>query len=148
MSEGELDSGDWVSTVQGAHLAGRRTSDTRPEIELRRAVHRLGLRFRLRRRLAGLTTPDFVLPGPRVAVYVDGCFWHGCPTHGARSFRGPNRRLWEQKISDNRARDARNTRILTEDRWTVMRFWECQVRTDPAACAARVLEAVRRRHSS
>jgi DNA mismatch endonuclease, patch repair protein len=120
---------------------GRRTSDTRPEISLRRAVHGLGLRFRLRRRLLGVTTPDFVLPGPMVAVYVDGCYWHGCPVHGTVTFKGPNRHLWEQKISANRARDESNVRLLNLEGWTVLRFWECQVKADASACAAQVRAA-------
>lgn len=77
----------WVPTSAGAHLRGRRTEDTAPELILRRAVHALGFRFRLRRRLAGCR-PDFVMPRHRVAVFVDGCFWHNCPQHGPKEFRG------------------------------------------------------------
>jgi hypothetical protein len=80
----------WVATPEGDHLRGRRVRDTRPEVALRKAVHRLGLRFRLHQRVAPRCTADFVLPRYHVAVFVDGCFWYGCPKHGPKMFRGPN----------------------------------------------------------
>lgn len=83
--------GEWTATRDGAHLRGRLSSNTSPELALRRAVHRLGLRFRLHTPVAGCR-PDFVLPGSQVAVFVDGCFWHSCPLHGATAFKGPKRR--------------------------------------------------------
>lgn len=132
---------EWVPTVEGEHLRGRRVRDTTPELRLRRAVHALGLRFRLQRRLAQGCTADFVLPGPRVAVFVDGCFWHGCPQHGAKRFRGPNAEKWATKIATNRARDARNTEAAQAAGWTVLRIWECQIRRDVGACALRVRSA-------
>ncbi|GHH83282.1 hypothetical protein GCM10018781_69970 [Kitasatospora indigofera] len=80
----------WVRTEAGPHLRGRVTRNTRPEVVLRQRVHAFGLRFRLHVPLASRCTPDFVLPRHRVAVFVDGCFWHGCPEHGPREFRAPN----------------------------------------------------------
>ncbi|TPG14171.1 hypothetical protein EAH86_18225 [Pedococcus bigeumensis] len=65
-------------------MAGRRRESTAPEVLLRHAVHAAGGRFRLYPRLGKGCTPDFVLPGRRVAVFVDGCFWHGCPEHGRK----------------------------------------------------------------
>jgi DNA mismatch endonuclease (patch repair protein) len=131
----------WVSTEKSGHLRGRRVRDTAPEVALRRAVHRLGLRFRLQRRVAARCRADFVLPRYRVAVFVDGCFWHGCPVHGPADFRGPNAPLWRAKIETNRARDLRNTEAAESENWTVLRVWECEIRTDVEQAALRVYEA-------
>ena len=131
----------WVSTEKGTHLRGRRSRDTSPEIALRRAVHRLGLRFRLQRKVAPRCTADFVLPRYRVAVFVDGCFWHGCPVHGPKSFRGPNAERWNEKLASNRSRDLRNNDAAQAAGWTVVRVWECEVRRDVATAAFRVAEA-------
>lgn len=128
----------WTSTDAGSHLRGRRSRDTRPEVELRHAVHRLGLRYRLQRRVAPRCTADFVLPRHRVAVFVDGCFWHGCPTHGPKTFRGPNAGLWTAKIETNRARDQRNTVAATSAGWTVVRIWECEVRSSAERAALEI----------
>lgn len=134
---------EWESTEEGAHLRGRRTRDTGPELALRRAVHALGLRFRLHRTVVRRCTPDFVLPRWRLAVFVDGCFWHGCPDHSPVRFRGPNAARWEAKIITNRARDERNSAAVREAGWKVLRVWECAVRRDVHAAARRVLEAAR-----
>jgi hypothetical protein len=79
----------WVSTERGAHLAGRRKVNTAPEVLLRKAVHAAGGRFRLHRQIAKGCTPDFVLPSRHIAVFVDGCFWHGCPEHGRKTPGSP-----------------------------------------------------------
>ena len=94
----------------------------------------LGLRFRVQKAVLPRCTPDFVLPRHRIAVYVDGCFWHGCPVHGPKDFRGPNRDRWAAKLDQNRDRDRRNTSRLEEAGWTVLRFWECEVRDDLDRC--------------
>ncbi|MFC4912302.1 very short patch repair endonuclease [Actinomadura gamaensis] len=137
--DGQIDRG-WVSTPEGEHLRGRRVRDTKPELALRRAVHRLGLRFRVQQRLVPHCTVDFVLPRHRVAVFVDGCYWHGCPQHGPKGFRGPNAERWEEKIATNRARDARNTAAVEAEGWTVVRVWECEIRSDVRQAALRVAE--------
>jgi DNA mismatch endonuclease, patch repair protein len=134
----------WVSTAEGAHLRGRGVRNTAPEMALRRAVHSLGLRFRLQRTLAGRCRPDIVFPGPRVAVFVDGCFWHGCPQHGPSRFKGPNAELWKTKIATNQARDIRTNTALSDAGWQVVRVWECEVRRDVSEAAQRVAAAVRR----
>lgn len=114
--------------------------DTVPEILLRKAIHAAGGRFRLQRRLAPGCTPDLVLPGRRVAVFVDGDYWHGCPEHGRRRpFTGPNAELWETKMRRNRERDVRSTYIAETLGWTVVRVWECQVIANPDRVAARIL---------
>jgi DNA mismatch endonuclease, patch repair protein len=130
----------WVSTSAGRHLSGRSRVDTTPERTLRRAVHSLGLRFRLHRKVARGCTPDFVLPRFRIAVFVDGCFWHGCERHGRKTFDGPNAALWEDKLRRNRERDERANSLAREAGWTVLRLWECDVLADPQA-AARLVAA-------
>src|SRR4051794_39660164 len=81
---------DWVSTPRGsASLAGRTSRDTTPEIVLRRQLHRLGLRYRLHPRLGSRLTADLVFRSARVVVFVDGCFWHGCPIHSRWRPNGP-----------------------------------------------------------
>lgn len=139
----QLSEKKWVATDQGAHLRHRKTKNTGPEVKLRSAVHALGLRFRLHRRVVGRCTPDFVLPRWQVAVFVDGCFWHGCPKHSPRQFRGPNKTRWEEKLVTNRMRDSRNNQLLTNAGWRVIRIWECEIRTDVNEAAARVSEFVR-----
>lgn len=132
----------WVSTSRGRHLSGRRNADTAPELELRRALHAAGARFRLHRSLAKGCTPDIVLPGRRLAVFVDGCFWHGCPTHGRKGpWVGPNALLWADKMSRNRERDIRSSKRASDLGWRPVRLWECEVQVDAAAAARRVLEA-------
>ncbi|SCF34701.1 T/G mismatch-specific endonuclease [Micromonospora viridifaciens] len=134
----DADSRGWVSTEAGAHLRGRRVRDTGPEVALRQAVHSLGLRFRLQRPVVGRCKPDLVFARRRLAVFVDGCFWHGCPQHGPKAFRGPNADRWRQKLRDNQARDHRNNAALAEAGWRVLRLWECEIRADVAAAARRV----------
>jgi DNA mismatch endonuclease (patch repair protein) len=111
-----------------------------PEIKLRKALHAAGARFRLHRHLAKGCTPDLVLPGRHVAVFVDGCFWHNCPKHGRkRPWAGPNADLWSGKMRRNHERDERSTGIAQELGWQVFRVWECEVRRECSDVVARVL---------
>lgn len=128
----------WTATEKGSHLKGRRSRDTRPELELRRELHRRGFRFRLHRRLAAGCNPDIVLPRYRLAVWVDGCFWHGHSKHKWTPRSGPNADLWAEKIAANRARDRRAVLLATEQGWLSLRVWECEVLADPRAVADRV----------
>lgn len=125
-----------------AIMQRNRRRDTAQEVAIRSALHAMGLRFRVDYpiRCAGgrPIRPDIVFTRARVAVFVDGCFWHGCPTHG----RTPksNTSYWEAKIELNQNRDARQTAALESAGWTVVRLWE----HEPVdAAAAAVLERVR-----
>jgi DNA mismatch endonuclease, patch repair protein len=140
---GDYLAGTWTATPEGEHLRGRRTRNTKPELALRRAVHAMGLRFRVHRTVAPRCTPDFVLPRYRLAVFVDGCFWHGCPAHSPAQFRGPNAARWEQKLSTNRERDRRNNQAAEEAGWHVVRVWECEIRRDVSVAAKRILRAAK-----
>lgn len=106
-------------------MQGNRRKDTKPEVALRSALHRRGLRFRkdYRMDLAGARVrPDVVFTRRRVAVFVDGCFWHGCPIH----FVPPksNGWYWEPKLRRNRERDELAVRALAAAGWQVVRIWE------------------------
>ena len=101
-----------------------RGKDTRPELVLRSALWRSGLRYRLGRTVLG-TRPDLVFPKNRVAVFVDGCFWHGCPEHYTRPRSSSG--FWAQKLRANVDRDARQTSTLESAGWRVVRVWEHDV---------------------
>lgn len=146
--------GKWVSTTSGRHLRGRRKESTEPELLLRKALHAQGARFRVHRTLARGCTPDVVLSGRRIAVFVDGDYWHGCPEHGRKvPFSGPNAKLWTEKMRRNAERDERSTTLARDAGWTVVRLWECTIREDAVACARAALDGqslppVRRADSS
>jgi DNA mismatch endonuclease, patch repair protein len=118
-----------------------RSRDTAAELALRRLLHARGLRYRVDAPpLAGLRRrADLVFAGPRVAVFVDGCFWHGCPEHGRRR-TGVNEWYWPGKIAGNVARDRDTDRRLADAGWRVVRVWE---HDDVDRAADRVEAAVR-----
>lgn len=97
--------------------------DTGPEIALRRALWHAGLRYRVRPRIPG--RPDFAFVGRKIAVFVDGCFWHGCPEHYKAS--ATNVAFWSEKIARNQQRDREVELTLTKLGWTVLRYWEHEV---------------------
>jgi DNA mismatch endonuclease (patch repair protein) len=116
--------------------------DTRPEIALRRELHRRGLRYRVDVPLqATRRRADLVFSKARVAVFVDGCFWHSCPSHG--TMPKANRNWWAAKLEMNRRRDADTNRRLKENGWQVIRVWEHEPPTVAATRIARVLNARR-----
>jgi DNA mismatch endonuclease (patch repair protein) len=102
-----------------------RRTDTKPEVALRSALHRLGYRFRKDYRIqvdGGWVRPDIVFTKQKVAVFLDGCFWHGCPDHG----RVPsvNTWYWQPKLRRTQERDSANTAALDARGWRVVRLWE------------------------
>jgi len=102
------------------------TSNTGPEMTLRRALHRFGFRYRTNH--PGLPgRPDIVFPRLKKAIFVHGCFWHG---HRCRKGRLPKSRLgyWEQKIEANRQRDRRSLRLLRKSGWSVLVVWQCELK--------------------
>lgn len=130
----------WTSTKAGKHLAGRKKVNTTPEVELRKALHAAGVRFRLHRQVAKGCTPDLVLPRHSLAIFVDGCFWHGCPEHGRKTpWSGPNAALWEEKMRRNAERDQRSTQLAAEHGWLPVRIWECDIRQDVEQVVAELL---------
>lgn len=133
----------WISTAAGSHLAGRQKTNTEPELLLRRSLHALGFRYSLHRRLAKGCTPDLLMTRYRLAIFVDGDFWHGCPEHGRTQFEGPNAPLWVEKIRRNRDRDRRADELARANGYRPVRVWECEVRRDPQAAAMRVAALAR-----
>src|SRR5665647_2200865 len=124
-------------------MRGNRKTGSRPEAGLRRELHGRGLRYRNNpavRTSVGLVRPYLVFSGPKVAVFVDGCFWHSCPAHGTTP--GTNRGYWEPKLRRNRERDRLVTDALTAEGWVVVRVWEHELL---ASAASAVETAVRAR---
>ena len=132
------------SPAASASMRANRRRDTTPERRLRSALHRLGLRFRVdlpidtrERRVR----PDIVFTKSRVAVFVDGCFWHGCPEHGRQP--QANASYWESKLRKNIARDLEDSRLLHHSGWTVVRVWEHYPVPDAIAAVKSALSGVR-----
>lgn len=132
------------SEAASHRMRATRGRDTAAELSLRRALFKRGLRFRVDYALPGLLRrrADIAFPRARVAVFVDGCFWHGCPRHGTRP--KANAGFWHQKIEANRARDENTNARLRLIGWAVLRVWEHEV----SDVVARTVESeVRRRRS-
>lgn len=129
---------DVLSKAQRKYCMSRiRGKNTKPELILRKALWSNGLQYRLKHSLFG--KPDIIFPGKRLTVFVDGCFWHGCPEH----FQMPevNRAFWEQKLAKTKARDEDVNRTLKQKSWKVLRFWEHEIKTDLSGCVDKVSQA-------
>nr|WP_026422604.1 very short patch repair endonuclease [Actinokineospora inagensis] len=118
-------------------MRGNKGKDTRPELALRSLLYHRGLRYRVDARpLAEIRRKaDVVFPSDRLAVFVDGCFWHGCPEHYRPAVKKAE--FWRDKITGNRARDADTNDTLLAAGWQVLRIWEHE---DPASAAERVIQ--------
>lgn len=125
-------------------MQSNKSRDTKPELALRSAVHALGLRYRVDARpLKALRRrADLVFPRAKVAVFLDGCFWHGCPVH--HTVAAANASFWAEKVSTNRARDSDTDAKLAEAGWVSVRVWEHE---DPVEAAERVRAVVRERRA-
>lgn len=123
-------------------MTANRGKDTGPEKAIRSVLHARGRRFLKHRQvLPGLRcSADVVFFSARVAVFVDGCFWHRCPAHA--TWPRANREWWERKFAVIVARDRRNDRVLREAGWLVVRIWEHE---DPAEAADRIETALESR---
>ena len=118
--------------------------DTAPEWALRRVLHARGRRYRLCYPVPGLPrrTIDIAFPGPKVAVFVDGCFWHGCPEHGTDP--KANDVWWAEKLARNVERDRETDAALVARSWRVVRVWEHE---DASEAADRVEDVLRARRA-
>ncbi len=133
----------WASSPGArARMQSNKSRDTKPELALRSAVHALGLRYRVSAKPLGdlRRTADLVFPRAKVAVFLDGCFWHGCPEH--HTVASANARFWAEKVEGNRARDRDTDGRLAAAGWVSVRIWEHE---DPRTAARRVDEVVRAR---
>ncbi|MEW6404410.1 MAG: very short patch repair endonuclease [Chloroflexota bacterium] len=113
--------------------------DTAPEKALRSALHGMGLRFRIDGKLIKELNRrvDIVFQTAKVAVFVDGCFWHGCPIHGTQA--RANAEFWSSKIKRNQERDLETTRLLKKAGWKVVRVWEHE---DPIKASRKIFQIV------
>jgi DNA mismatch endonuclease (patch repair protein) len=116
----------WASTpATRASMLANRSTDTRPEKALRSALHAAGFRYRKNYRIDLHTVkprPDIVFTRAKVAVFVDGCYWHSCPEHGTVPAR--NHEYWTPKLARNVERDREQDAALRDAGWTVVRIWE------------------------
>ncbi|MFE0960105.1 very short patch repair endonuclease [Streptomyces fungicidicus] len=135
--------GSWASSAaRRRNMQAIRSRDTKPEWLIRRLVHAQGLRYRVGAKpLPDLRrTADLVFRPAKVAVFIDGCYWHGCPEH----YVPPKTNIgyWSDKVARNIARDRDTDRRLADAGWAVLRFWEHE---PSAECAARIAEEVQKR---
>lgn len=133
----------WASSLAARKtMQANRGRDTKAEIAVRRFVHAQGLRYRVNAKPEAdiRRTADLLFTRARVAVFIDGCFWHGCPEHF--SMPATNTDFWSVKIDGNRQRDRETTAMLEARGWTVLRFWEHEIAT---AVASRIVEVVQER---
>jgi DNA mismatch endonuclease, patch repair protein len=141
LAEAQGGSASWAKNAAvRAVMRANRSRDTGPELRMRSLLHRTGLRYRVNTRPIPTLrrTADLVFTAARVAVFVDGCYWHGCPDHHRPSRQ--NSEFWHDKIAGNRARDQETNQVLVEAGWKVVRIWEHE---DPTEAAERVAEVVR-----
>ncbi len=112
--------------------------DTAPEVAVRRLLHAAGLRYRVNVPVSGMPrrTIDIAFTKAKIAIFMDGCFWHGCPQHATHP--KANAEWWRTKLDKNMARDIETTKHLESQGWTVLRFWEHEV---PSTVADAVCEA-------
>lgn len=121
-----------TSTAASRRLSQLQRRDTAPELAVRRLLHAAGYRYRVAFPVPGQRrrTIDIAFPGERLAIFIDGCFWHGCPAHGTSP--RSNGEWWQQKLSANRARDRSTEALLAAIGWSFLRFWEHE---EPAVVA-------------
>lgn len=138
-AEWEAPEGSWASSAaRRRNMQAIRSRDTKPEILIRRLVHAAGLRYRVAARpLPDLRrTADMVFRSAKVAVFIDGCYWHGCPEHYVPP--KTNSGYWSEKVLRNVRRDRDTDQKLEEAGWLVLRFWE----HEPSGACAREIAAV------
>ncbi|MCP4303573.1 MAG: DNA mismatch endonuclease Vsr [bacterium] len=130
------------SLASSRRMRATRSRDTEPELRLRRELHRRGMRYRVDYPVLSRRRADVAFPKARLAVFVDGCFWHGCAEHQTRS--KSNTDYWDQKIAENQCRDRDTDRRLGEAGWMSIRVWE----HEPVSDAADRIEEARRSRAS
>ncbi|WP_430382620.1 very short patch repair endonuclease [Streptomyces sp. P10-4] len=127
------------SAAVSARMSRQGSRDTAPEVAVRRLLHAAGLRYRVNRPVPGMPrrTIDIVFTKAKVAIFLDGCFWHGCPKHATHP--KVNAEWWRAKLDKNMARDLETTEHLQAAGWTVLRFWEHE---SPEDVARRIAQSV------
>jgi DNA mismatch endonuclease, patch repair protein len=138
-----------ISSGRSANMKANRRTDTKPELALRSALHALGYRYRKDFRLdlpARRVRPDIAFTGRKVAVFIDGCFWHACPEHGSQPKN--NEWYWSPKLARNVERDRAADAALAEAGWSVIRLWEHVPVEDALAMVIAAVGDPRRRAES
>jgi DNA mismatch endonuclease, patch repair protein len=132
-----------TTTAATSVMRANTRQNTQPELRIRSLLHSTGVRYRVNRRLVCgelRTRPDIIFHGRKIAVFVDGCFWHMCPKHGTRPRSNPS--YWDDKLRGNVERDARVNRALRNAGWTVLRVWE---HSKPETAVARILRTLQKK---
>ncbi|MFD3520574.1 very short patch repair endonuclease [Streptomyces sp. NPDC058653] len=129
------------SATVSARMSRQASRDTAPEVAVRKILHAAGLRYRVNVPVPGMPrrTIDIVFGPAKIAVFLDGCFWHGCPEHATSP--KSNAEWWRAKLDKNIARDRETTEHLEAQGWTVLRFWEHEDPEDISQAVARTKEA-------
>ena len=132
---------DSLTPAQRRHCMRRvKNKNTKPELLLRRALWARGFRYRLQVKMLG--RPDLLFVGARLVVFVDGCFWHGCPLH--HTLPQTNRQYWHEKLTKNMGRDQQVSTQLEAMGWRVLRFWEHELKRDLESVLDQVARALGR----
>jgi DNA mismatch endonuclease, patch repair protein len=130
---------DRISQSQRSwNMSQIKRENTKPELKLRKALWNKGLRYRLKIKVFG--KPDIIFKKYKVAVFVDGCFWHKCPEHF--SYPKSNQEFWKVKINKNVIRDKKVNEELRNLGWTVLRFWEHELNDDLCEVVNKIIRAV------
>ena len=121
-------------------MKGNKRRDTSPELKVRRLIHADGLRYRVDfAPLGGRRRADIVFPRKQIAIFIDGCFWHGCPFHGTQP--KANADYWGPKLNRNVQRDLETSALLRSAGWTVLRFWEHEAPADVAKAIVAIAQS-------
>ncbi|MFJ8710794.1 very short patch repair endonuclease [Streptomyces anulatus] len=131
-----------------ARMSRQASRDTKPEVAVRKLLHAAGYRFRVNARVPDMPrrTIDIAFTRAKVAVMIDGCFWHGCPVHATQP--KSNAQWWREKLDRNMSRDRETTEHLAAAGWTVLRFWEHETPEGAAELVAAAVERRRKRNES
>ncbi|MFD5344460.1 very short patch repair endonuclease [Streptomyces anulatus] len=126
-----------------ARMSRQASRDTKPEVAVRKLLHAAGYRFRVNARVPDMPrrTMDIAFTRAKVAVMIDGCFWHGCPVHATQP--KSNAQWWREKLDRNMARDRETTEHLAAAGWTVLRFWEHETPEGAAELVAAAVDGQR-----
>lgn len=119
-------------------MAKIKGKNTTPELLLRKALWEQGMRYRVKSKVFG--KPDLLFLRKKIAVFVDGCFWHGCPKHYMKP--KSNVVFWERKIKRNMERDKKVNACLVGDGWVVLRFWEHDINDNSDNCVAKIVQSL------
>lgn len=121
-----------------------KNTNTSLEVKFRKILWTRGLRYRLGRKLLG--KPDLVFVSAKVAVFIDGCFWHACPIHGQKP--KTNSVFWTEKLDKNMLRDQKVNAGLIELGWEVIRFWEHELKEDTEQCVKKLIQTIKNRNKN